>query len=66
MTRVIYVVEVSGSRYEPYWTETVTTKYKRAVRVAEAMFALDPFLWVRLVEWEKGERVRTTDYGRED
>lgn len=65
MNRVIYTVEISGSRYEPFWTDMATDRYALAEGHATERAQADPWNEVRLVEWEDGQRTRTTNYGRE-
>jgi hypothetical protein len=65
MDRVIYTVEVSASRWDPWWTETATLDYGEAVARCEREVKGDPYTMVRLVEWENGKQVRWTNYGKE-
>jgi len=66
MTPCTYSVEVASSRWSPFWTEMVTDSWEQAEGLAIETARDDDFCWVRLAEWENGERVRTTDYGRTD
>lgn len=65
MDAVVYTVEVSHTRWEPWWTEMATTVYQDAVDRAEHLAGQDPFIHVRVTEWENGSQVRWTNYGRE-